>query len=349
MLRAPLGLSNRMGASISRSYQIIYLIEYIKSRCRILYMNWLCFITSLPTENATLRQRSWRALKACGSAVLRDGVYLLPDQGSHKSVLEAIAQDVLDGGGTALVLITVEPAGQNFKLLFDRKGEYVALLDQVTKAGAGLTDTSIHDALKQARKLRKAFTQLCDIDFFPGEAQSQLNSALNDLEQTCAYALSPHEPRKNSGSIAELDIKDYQGRLWATRARPWVDRLASAWLIRRFIDTTATITWLNNPEDCPQKALGFDFDGATFSHVGSRVTFEVLAASFGLTSPAMVRLGLLIHYLDVGGVQPAEASGIESLLQGLRQTIEDDDQLLATASTVFDGLLCAFQQSEKAT
>lgn len=106
-------------------------------------MNWLCFITSLPTENATLRQRSWRALKACGSAVLRDGVYLLPDQGSHKSVLDAIAQDVLDGGGTALVLITAEPAGHNFKLLFDRKSEYVALLEQVTKAGAGLTDTSI--------------------------------------------------------------------------------------------------------------------------------------------------------------------------------------------------------------
>jgi hypothetical protein len=311
-------------------------------------MNWLCFITSLPTENATLRQRSWRALKACGSAVLRDGVYLLPDQGDHKSALEAIAQDVLDGGGTALVLMTAEPAGQNFKLLFDRQGDYIALLDQVTLAAASLTDTSMHDVSKQARKLRKVFGQLCDIDFFPSEAQAQLNNALNDLEQTCAYALSPHEPRTNSGSIAALEIKNYQGRLWATRARPWVDRLASAWLIRRFIDASATITWLNKPEDCPQQALGFDFDGAAFSHMGSRVTFEVLAASFGLTSPAMVRLGLLVHYLDVGGVQPAEASGIESLLQGLRQTIEDDDQLLATASTVFDGLLFTFQQSEKA-
>lgn len=310
-------------------------------------MNWLCFITSLPTENATLRQRSWRALKACGSAVLRDGVYLLPDQGSHKSVLDAIAQDVLDGGGTALVLVTAEPAGHNFKMLFDRKSEYVALLEQVTKAGAGLTHTSIHDVHKQARKLRKAFSQLCEIDFFPGQAQSQLSSALDDLEQTCANALSPHEPRTNSGSIAALQIKDYQGRVWATRSRPWVDRLASAWLIRRFIDTSATITWLKNPEDCPKNALGFDFDGATFSHVDSRVTFEVLAASFGLTSPAVVRLGLLIHYLDVGGVQPAEACGIESLLHGLLQTIEDDDQLLATASTVFDGLLFAFQQSEK--
>lgn len=170
--------------------------------------------------------------------------------------------------------------------------------------------------------------------FSPDASQQQLDNALRDLAQACSRALSPHEPSVNSGSIASLHIEDYQGRLWATRARPWVDRLASA--------------WLNKPEDCPQNALGFDFDGAPFSHVGSRVTFEVLAASFGLTSPAMGRLGLLVHYLDVGGVQPAQASGIESVLQGLRQTIEDDDQLLATASAVFDGLLFTFQQNEKA-
>jgi hypothetical protein len=184
--------------------------------------------------------------------------------------------------------------------------------------------------------------------FSPDASQQQLDNALRDLAQACSHALSPHEPSVNSGSIASLHIEDYQGRLWATRARPWVDRLASAWLIRRFIDNSATITWLNKPEDCRQNALGFNFDGATFSHVGSWVTFEVLAASFGLRSPAMVRLGLLVHYLDVGGVQPAEASGIDSVLQGLRQTIEDDDQLLAAASAVFDGLLFTFQQSEKA-
>jgi hypothetical protein len=309
---------------------------------------WLCFVTSLPTKNATLRQRSWRALKASGAAVLRDGVYLLPDQGENKSTLESIAKDVLAGGGTALVLHTDEPAGENFKRLFDRKHDYLALLEQVTTAGAALTDTTAHDVLKQVRKLRKGFAQLCGIDFFPDESQQQLDNALCDLAQACSRALSPHEPSVNSGSIASLHIEDYQGRLWATRARPWVDRLASAWLIRRFIDNSATIAWLNKPEDCRQNALGFDFDGATFSHVGSRVTFEVLAASFGLTSPAMVRLGLLVHYLDVGGVQPAEASGIDSVLQGLRQTIEDDDQLLATASAVFDGLLFTFQQSEKA-
>ncbi len=102
--------------------------------------------------------------------------------------------------------------------------------------------------------------------------------------------------------------------------------------------------WLASPSDCPADALGFDFDGATFSHVGSRVSFEVLLASFGLEQAALKRLGALVHYLDVGGVQPPESVGIESVLAGLRKAITDDDQLLATASNVFDGLLTAFQQ-----
>ena len=121
---------------------------------------------------------------------------------------------------------------------------------------------------------------------------------------------------------------------------------ACAWLIRRFIDPQARILWLASPGDCPADALGFDFDGAIFSHVGSRVTFEVLAASFGLEQPAIARLGLLVHYLDVGGVQPPEATGIESVLAGLRETLTQDDQLLTAASAIFDGLLASFDKGE---
>ena len=94
-------------------------------------MNWLCFITSLPTENATLRQRAWRALKSSGASVLRDGVYLLPDLLGNRILLDGIAQDVLSGGGTAMVLDTVEPSGADFKSLFNRSEEYAALLAEL--------------------------------------------------------------------------------------------------------------------------------------------------------------------------------------------------------------------------
>ncbi|HYM47830.1 MAG TPA: chromate resistance protein ChrB domain-containing protein, partial [Burkholderiaceae bacterium] len=134
----------------------------------------------------------------------------------------------------------------------------------------------------------------------------------------------------------------------ATRRRPWVDRLACAWLIRRFIDRKARIVWLAKPKDCPAKAIGFDFDGATFSHVGARVTFEVMLASFGLEQPALRRIGAIVHYLDAGGVQPPESSGIESVLAGLRDAIADDDQLVKAAGTVFDGLLASFEKGADA-
>ena len=176
-----------------------------------------------------------------------------------------------------------------------------------------------------------------------GESQRQLEATLSELELTCARALSPDEPHAVAGVIEKRCLSDYRERNWATRQRPWVDRLACAWLIRRFIDPQARILWLERPQDCPADALGFDFDGATFSQVGGRVTFEVLVASFALDPPAVTQLGLLVHYLDVGGVQPPEAAGIESVLAGLRETLRDDDQLLAAASILFDGLLARFE------
>lgn len=307
-------------------------------------MFWISLIISLPTENATARMRAWRGLKASGAAVLRDGVYLMPERPACRTVLETVAWDVTSAGGSAYVLRLEEPEGANFIALFDRRDDYKALLAEAATAFGLLTLDTAPDVHKQARKLRKALTSLANIDFFAGEAQKQADAALQDLELAVARLLSPDEPHAVAGVIPCLPIGDHQGRTWATRRRPWVDRLACAWLIRRFIDPQARLLWLETPADCPPDALGFDFDGATFSHVGARVSFEVMLASFGLGDPALQRLGALVHFLDVGGVQPAEAAGIESVLAGLRETVADDDQLLAASSTVFDGLLSTFSR-----
>ena len=308
---------------------------------------WIALITSLPTENATARMRAWRNLKASGAAVLRDGVYLVPEREDCQSTLNAVAADVRAAEGMALVVRLEEPHDGNFKALFDRRADFANLLADISVAREGLSPDTANEAVKQARKLRKAFTNLAAIDFFPGEAQKQADEALRDLEQRAARALSPDEPHPVDEAIARLSIQDYQGRLWATRRRPWVDRLACAWLIRRCIDPQAKLLWLATPSDCPADALGFDFDGATFTHVGARVSFEVLLASFNLETPPLQRFGALVHFLDVGGVQPPEAAGIESALAGLRDTIPDDDQFLALASRIFDGLLASFEKGPK--
>ena len=311
-------------------------------------MLWHLLVLSLPTENATARMRAWRALKACGAAVLRDGVYLLParevDGDAHGRRLAAIAADLREHGGTAR-LLHAEPIDDDFAALFDRSAEFGELLAEIGTLHPPRGGAGVDEALRQVRRLRKAFDQLAAIDFFAGEAQRQTAAALQALEAGVAQAQSPDEPRAvASAGAVRRDRAEYQGRVWATRRRPWVDRLASAWLIRRCIDRQARFLWLRAPADCPKKAVGFDFDGAAFSHVGARVTFETLLAAFDLETPALRRLGVLVHGLDAGGVQPAEAAGVERVLAGMREAIADDDQLLLAAAGVFEGLLIAFEK-----
>ncbi|MFC5696811.1 chromate resistance protein ChrB domain-containing protein [Pseudomonas sp. GCM10022186] len=309
--------------------------------------HWLILVIGLPTANATERMRAWRALKACGAAVLRDGVHILPDHPSCRDALGAIEREILSINGTAYLLPVQDPQGERFIPLFERTEEYAALRAEIDGCRSQLTPENALASTRQIRKLRKSFAQLASIDFFPGQTRQQTDAALQELETAVSRALSADEPSSHDEPLATLELRDYQGRLWATRKRPWIDRLASAWLIRRFIDPGARFLWLDSPHDCPADALGFDFDGATFSHLGNRVTFETLQASFQLEAPALARLAALVHYLDVGGAEPAEAAGIERVLAGLRESIADDDQLLTAASAIFDGLLTAFANEEK--
>lgn len=308
---------------------------------------WLCLITSLSTENATLRQRTWRTLKSTGAAVLRDGVYLMPEREDCRKTLDRLGIKVREGGGTAILLRVEEPQDVNFEDQFDRSSQYAELLSDIAQVRGALTPATSQEVLMKTRKLSKVYAGIADIDFFPSEAQRQARSALSDLELACARTSAQDEPHDVAGNIQQRDVMEYQGRIWATRRRPWVDRLASAWLIKRFIDPQAQIFWLASPDDCPAQALGFDFDGAAFSHVGGKVTFEVLMASFGLERSALARLGLIVHYLDVGGAQPPEAVGVESILAGMRAAIVDDDQLLTAAAMLFDGLLAHFNEETK--
>lgn len=306
-------------------------------------MNWILLILTLPTENATARMRAWRALKNTGAAVLRDGVYLLPEHGDGQTILSDIAEDIEKNGGTTYLLST-HADQETFASLFDRSAEFAELAEAIAQSRSKLDEDTATETLKQARKLRKTFEQLSAIDFFASESQKQTGATLLELENAAIRILSPDEPHSVQGEIPRLLLADYRKRVWATRARPWMDRLASAWLIRRFIDPQARILWLKSPADCPPDAIGFDFDGATFSHVDAKVTFETMIASFGLESHALMRLGSIVHFIDAGGLQPPEAAGIERVLAGIRTTVTDDDQLLMIASGIFDALITTFEQ-----
>lgn len=307
-------------------------------------MNWLALIVSLPTANTAGRMRVWRALQAAGVWVMRDGVYVLPAQSACAALFEDLAQQVRGASGSAHVVQLAPTEGVSFEAHFDRSADYAAVLADLEEVRRLLAANRTDEARRQIRKSRKAFSAVVATDYFPGEAQRQTEAQVLQTEAQVAQASAPGEPRVMQVPVKRCDVSQYQQRVWATRARPWVDRLACAWLIRRFIDPQAQFVWLQPKQRCPAQAVGFDFDGASFSHVPGRVSFEVLLASFGLERAPLLRLGALVHFLDVGGVEPPQAAGVETVLAGLRSSIANDDQLLAAASMVFDGLVQAFEQ-----
>ena len=309
---------------------------------------WLLLVVSLPTPSATARMRVWRALKALGCMALRDGAYLLPEgDGREESLLE-IAEDCTREGGVAW-LVGARPRGpedeQAWRALFDRGADYAELRKAWKDANRGLAKLGPAELARLLRKLRRDFDAIRTIDFFPGDASVETEAALAEFSKRIEALLSPGEPHEVEGGISRLDPAQYRGRTWATRRKLWVDRVASAWLIRRFIDPDAKFIWLAKPSDCPKKALGFDFDGATLTHVGDRVSFETLMASFGLEDDlALLRLATIVHHLDVGGEPVPEAAGFEAVMTGARERLADDDALLGEISNVLDSLYTHFQR-----
>jgi hypothetical protein len=310
--------------------------------------DWLLLVVSLPTASATARMRIWRAMKALGCVALRDGAYLLPGGDEHAAALQDLAVECTREGGQAWSLAVQARSAReaaSFRELFDRSEDYAELRRSWREANRLLTSLSPAELARLQRKLQREVDAVRAIDFFPGEAGAEAEAAWGDFCRRVAGVLSPDEPHEMAGLIPRLDPTDYQGRIWATRRRLWVDRVASAWLIRRFIDRDARFRWLAKPSDCPQGALGFDFDGATFTHVGDRVTFETLIASFGLEGDAaLARMAPLVHVLDVGGEPVPEAKGLEAVLAGARERLADDDALLAEMSTVLDSLYAHFER-----
>lgn len=309
-------------------------------------------VLSLPTRDSTLRMRVWRSLKECGAAVLRDGVYLLPKDAADAGALGRLEKEIRSHGGLAVIFDATPHAGEDQTVLrarFDRTPEYGALVSRIAAAKAALPALGPRRGLTALRRLEQAAERLSRIDFFPGPAKEQAGAALAALKERYGGLYARNEPRSSMKGLQALDRARYQKRVWATRKAPWVDRLASAWLIKRFIDRDARFAWIARPSERPAKAVGFDYDGAEFTHVKNRVTFEVLAAAFGLDQdPALAKIAAAVHFLDVGGIPVPEANGLETMLRGAREKTRDDDALLAEAIRTFDLLYSGYRAAAAA-
>ena len=305
---------------------------------------WLVYVASLPMDDPAARMRVLRTLEAMGCALLREGVYLLPDTPVNRQGLERLSEYTNKISGSAHLLhVRSSDAEQEraFKSRFDRAGKYTELIKIIEglRAGFGISEPSA--IARVLNKQRREFEAISALDFFDSPLKERAARVLRETEAEVRKRMFPDAP-KSGGRLTQTG-RYYFKRTWASRKPLLADRLASGWLIRRFIDAEATLMWLEKTQVCPSTAVGFGFEGATFSNSRDKVTFEELLIRFGLDgNETLARIGALVHYLDTGGSPVAEAAGVETLLQGARRRCNSDEELFTESEKTFDLLYEAY-------
>jgi len=301
---------------------------------------WLVIVAQLPTEDPSARMRVLRKLESLGAGVLREGVYALPDTPANRKSLDELAAHVGREGGTAYALrVAATSQGQNdaFRRLFDRSAQYEALVKIVEGLRLGFGQSDPSALARVLLKQRRDFEAISALDFFPSPAKARAQQALADADQ---------EIRKLYFSKAPTSIatgEKLHGRTWATRKPLRADRLASAWLVRRFIDPEAKMLWLEDAGEAPSGAISFGFQGAHFAPGDALVAYEEIMRQLQLgANQAIARIGAIVHYLEAGGAPVQEAAGVQTLLEGAVRRAQSDDELLAEAEKTFDLLYEAY-------
>jgi hypothetical protein len=306
-------------------------------------MGWLVTVTQLPTEDPDARMRVLRTLESLGTAVMREGVYVLPDTPENRRALDALSEYIAKSAGNAQVLrVAAASAAQQSALegLFDRTARYEELIKTVKSLRVGFGQTDPHAIARVLQKQRRDFEAIAALDFFPAQARKRAEQALAKADREVQQLLSTSSQPAAFGTSEKL-----HGRKWATRKPAWADRLACAWLVRRFIDPEAKLIWLEKGAQPPSGALGFAYDGAHFPASAGRVAYEEMLAKLDLgRNPALGKIASIVHFLEIGGVAVPEAAGVQTLLQGAMRRSSSPQELVVEAEKTFDLLYEAYYE-----
>ncbi len=316
-------------------------------------MRWIGLTYSLPSgSSSSPRVAIWRRLRQLGAASPTGSLYLLPFSEENQEAFGWLAQEIEEAGGEALVLQIDRLEGKAEERLIDtfrsaRAEEYRKIVAEADEAGAqtgraGLGREERTDLRDRLEKLRRRFAEVARIDFFHAPEGTDAAAALARLEAGLGRGETP------AREVPSAELARYRGRRWVTRPRPHVDRLASAWLIRRFVDPAAEIRYGETPEP---GEVSFDMRDAEFGHQGNLCTFETLIAAFGLGGdPALVTLAEIVHEIDLrdGLSARPEIPGIDGLLRGWGSAGWPDADLESHGTALFEGLYLASRQSAPA-
>jgi len=293
---------------------------------------WLALLHQLPAKPPYLRVKIWRRLQAIGAVPLKNAVHVLPRSPEAELAFRELLEEIVSSGGEATLIEAQLLAGQSdadVRILFDnaRDADY----DEIAQAARRLLETGPASGSDIA-KLQKRLEEVGKLDFFGSHGRQEAEAALAELDRQ-RYQ-HPDVSRTEPASVAEPI--DLTGRTWVTRSGVHVDRIACAWLIRRFVDPDADFKFVDSRHHDPVPGeLRFDMVDAEFTHEEDRCSFETLLLRANLTNdPALVAIGEIIHELDIGDGKFArpETAGVGAMLSGVCASSDDDLQRIAIAS-----------------
>jgi hypothetical protein len=307
--------------------------------------SWLFFLFNLPGMRASERVKVWRRLKKFGAIQLKTSAYVLPDEPRHYERFQWLGKEIIDAGGDATLARVAHldnlPYAAVVSLFnearskdYDELAEPLLALMKDSKARKANPKGFVH----QLQKLERRFQELQAIDYFRCSRGEDLQRLFQKAEALEAPVKTPVSQRLQAG--------DYQGKTWLTRPRPEIDRVGSAWLIRKFIDPQAKFVFDDAPAAQPE-AIPYDMLDVEFSHHGDRCTFETLLDRFGIRDRAVHRLAEFIHDADLEDdkFHRLEGFGVERIFKGWAKQGLSDADILSKGFECFDGLYAEFQRS----
>lgn len=309
---------------------------------------WLLLAHQLPASPSNLRVRTWRRLQELGAIPVKQTVYALPDSAESREDFEWLRVEIEGAGGEAVIFAAEHLSAEAEAALVDefrrqRQAAYKELASELQRFRPKKTTSRNQRLLRDIARYRERFQAIERIDFFGSAGRDRVASLLAALE-------SERGDSALEGTSSDMDdTKLFQKRLWVTRPRPGVDRVSSAWLIRRFIDPAAKFDFVTDAKNAAADSVPFDMYGVGFGHEGDRCTFETLVRRFRIRDKAVQRLGEVVHDLDLkdGKFGAAEAATLGAAIDGLQMSCTDDHQLLEQGIILFEAMYRSFTQASR--
>jgi hypothetical protein len=306
---------------------------------------WLLLIHQLPAKPAYARVKVWRRLQALGAVLVKNAVYALPSNEETQEDFAWLAREIDELGGEAFVCEAelVEGLGdKELRQMFiaARNEDYARLAEEGRALAARLEGTTgdgeLADIANQTGRLRKQLSEVAAIDFFEADGRDAAEQPIARLETHLQQGSAAMNRQPGNPVPPAMD-----GKIWVTREHVQIDRIASAWLIRRFVDPSARFKFVPGRSYPPRTGeVRFDMFEGEYTHEGDRCTFEVLLQHAGLDDPALAAIGEIIHDIDLkdGKYGREETAGIRTVMSGIAAAHREDEQRLARGAAVLDDL-----------